>query len=139
MNKSNFGKPMEIFKKTINVRLANNAEDYKKCVIKRNFVSQKIFNKKFVTIYEIKPVLTLDKSIYVGFSIFDFNKLLMYEFYYTYIKRKANPKLSFTETDSLVYKIKTDDNYKIFFEDKDLFNFNDYPQDSKFLVNLIKK
>ena len=63
----------------------------------------------------------------------------MYEFYYTYIKRKNNPKLLFTETDSLVYKIKTDDNYKFFFEDKNLFNFNDYPQDSKFLVNLIKK
>ena len=61
-------------------------------------------------IYEIKPVLTLE-SIYVGFSIVDFNKLLMYEFYYTYIKRKDNPKLSITETDSLVYKIKTDDNY----------------------------
>ena len=78
-------------------------------------------------------------TIYVGFSIVDFNKLLMYEFYYTYIKRRDNPKLSFTETDSLVYKIKTDDNYKIFFEDKNLFNFNDYPQDSKFLVNLIRK
>ena len=78
-------------------------------------------------------------TIYVGFSIVDFNKLLMYEFYYTYIKRRDNPKLSFTETNSLVYKIKTDDNYKIFFEDKNLFNFNDYPQDSKFLVNLIRK
>ena len=93
MDKSTFGKRMENLRKTINVRLANNAEDYKKCVIKRSFVSQKTFNKKFVAILEIKPVLTLDKSIYVGFSIFDFSKLLVYEFYYTYIERKDNPKL----------------------------------------------
>ena len=39
----------------------------------------------------------------------------------------------------LVYEIKTDGNYKIFFEDKNLFNFSDYPQDSKFLVYLIKQ
>ena len=48
---------------------------------------KKIFNKNFV-ILEIKPVLTLEKSIYVRFSILDLSKLLMYEFYYNYIKRK---------------------------------------------------
>ena len=36
-----------------------------------SFVSQKIFSRNFVAIHEIKPVLTLDKPIYVGFSILD--------------------------------------------------------------------
>ena len=57
--------------------------DYKKYVSKPIFVSQKIFNKNF---HEIKSFLTLDKPIYVRFSILDLSKLLMYEFRYKYIK-----------------------------------------------------
>ena len=76
--------------------------------------------------------MTLDKPIYVGFSILDLSKLLMnYEFYYKYIKRKYNAKLLFTDTGSLVYDIKTDDVCKNFYEDKNLFDFIYYPWDWK--------
>ena len=71
MNNRILGKTMENLKKRINVRLVNNAGDHKRYVSKPSFVSQKIFGKSFVAIYEIKAVLTLDKSIYVGFSILD--------------------------------------------------------------------
>ena len=56
----------------------------------------------------------LNKPIYVGFSILDWSELLMYEFYYKYIKSKFNAKLLLTDTDSLVYKIKTEDVYEDF-------------------------
>ena len=65
-------------RKRINVRFVNNAEDYKTYVRKPSFVSQKMFSKNFAVIHEIKPVLTLDKPIYVGFSIPDLSKYLMY-------------------------------------------------------------
>ena len=84
---------------------------------KPSFVSQNIFNKSFVVIHEIKPVLALDKPIYVGFSILDLSKLLMYEFYYKYIKRKFNANLLFTDTDSLVYEVEADDVYEKFGRD----------------------
>ena len=71
MNNRILGKTMENLKKRINVRLVNNAGDHKRYVSKPSFVWQKIFGKSFVAIYEIKAVLTLDKSIYVGFSILD--------------------------------------------------------------------
>ena len=77
MNNSTFGKTMGNLRKRINVRLVNNAIDCKTYVSKPSFVSQKLFNKNFVAIHEIKPVLTLDKPIYVGFSILDLSKLLM--------------------------------------------------------------
>ena len=77
-------------------------------------------------------VLTLDKPIYVRFSILDLSKLLMYEFHYNYIKRNYRDKLLFTCTDSLVYETETDDVYEDFYKDKNLFDFSDYPQDSKF-------
>ena len=67
----------------------------------------------------------------------DLSKLLMYEFHYRYVKRKFSPDLLFTGTGSLVYEIKTNDIYEDFYEDKSLFDFSDYPRDSKFfdLVN----
>ena len=108
---------MENLRKRINVRSADNATDYTKYTSKPSFVSQNIFNKSFVVIHEIKPVLALDKPIYVGFSILDLSKLLMYEFYYKYIKRKFNANLLFTDTDSLVYEVEADDVYEKFGRD----------------------
>ena len=88
MNNSGYGKTMKNLRKTMSVRLVNNAEDYKRCVSKSRFVSQKIFSKDLVAIHEIKPVLTLDKPIYVGFSILNLNQYLMYDFHYGYVKKK---------------------------------------------------
>ena len=77
--------------------MVNNAKDYIKYTSKPSFVSNKICNKNVVAIHEVKPVLTLDKPIFAGFSIFDLSNLLMYEFTYKYIK-KINANLLFTET-----------------------------------------
>ena len=96
----------------MSVKLVNNAKDYVKCIRKPSFVSKKIFSKNFTAIHKIKPVLTLNKPIYVGFSVLDLSKLLMYEFHYKYIKSKFDAKLLFTDTDSLVYEIKTKDVYE---------------------------
>ena len=85
---------------------------------------RKYLVKIFVAIHEIKPVLTLNKPIYVGFSILNLSKLLMYEFHYKCIKSKFNAKLLFTDTDSLVYEIKTEDVYEDFYQDKNLFDPN---------------
>ena len=52
--------------------------------------------------------------------------------YYNYIKRKFDAKLLFTDRDSFTYEIKTDDVYEDFYEDKYLFDFSNYPKDSKF-------
>ena len=85
MNNSVFGKTMENLRKAMSVKLVNNAKGYVRSVSKPSFVSQKIFSKNFVAIHEIKPVLTLNKPIYVGFSTLDLSKLLMYEFHYKYL------------------------------------------------------
>ena len=99
-------KQWKILRKRVKVTLVKIAEDYKKYVTKPSFVLQKILSKKFVTIHEIKPVLTLDKPIYVGFSILDLSKLLIYEFHYKYIGRKYDncANLLITDTDSSVYE-----------------------------------
>ena len=63
----------------------------------------------------------------------------MYEFHYKYIKSKFDSKLLFTDTESLVYEIKTKDVYEDFYQDKNLFDFNDYPLHSNFFDSGNKK
>ena len=62
----------------------------------------------------------------------------MYEFYCKYIKSKYNAKLLFTDTDILFYEIETDV-YEDFYEDKNLLDFSDYSQDSKFFYPVNEK
>ena len=83
--------------------MVNNAKNYKKYVSKPSFVSQEIFSENFVAIHVIKPVLILDKTIYVGFSILELSKYFMYDVHYNSIKRKYNVQLLFTDTEKLVY------------------------------------
>ena len=68
----------------VKIRLVSHAKDYKKYVTKPSFVSQKIFSENFVALHKIKPVLTLDKQIQVGFTISYLSKFLMYEFHNKY-------------------------------------------------------
>ena len=138
MNNSVFGKKMENLRKRISFKLVNNAKDYVKYISKPSFDSQKIVSKNFVSIHEIKPVLTLNKPIYVGFSILDLSKLLIYEFH-KYIKSKLDGSLLFTDADSLVYEIKREDVYEDFYKDKYLFVFSDYSLNSKFFDPANKK
>ena len=62
---------MENLRNRISVKLVNNSKDYVRCISKPSFISQKIFSKNFVATHEMKPVLVLNKPIYVGFSILD--------------------------------------------------------------------
>ena len=91
---------MENLRKRIIIELVNNAKDYLRCDIRPSFISQKIFSKNFVAIHKIKPVLVLNKPIYLEFSILDLSKYLMYRFHYEYIKNKFDARLLLTNTDS---------------------------------------
>ena len=107
-----YGKSMENIRKRISVKLINNSKDYLRCVSKPNFISQKIFDKNFIASHQIKSVLFLNRPIYVGLSILELSKLLMYKFHYDYVCNKYDTKLLFTDTDSLVYDINSKDVYE---------------------------
>ena len=113
MINSVYGKTMENLRKRINVRLVNNEKDFLKYTSRPTHITHKIFDKNYVAIHEIKPVLTFNKPIYVGFTVLEINKWLMHDFHYNFIK-KIDAKLLLTDTDSLTHKIKSEDDYDIF-------------------------
>ena len=108
-------------------------------------ITHKIFDKIYSAIHEIKRVLTLNKPIYVGCTILELSKWLMYDFHYNFIKKNCDAKSLFTETDSLSYEIKSEDVYEEPSKHKHLFDFSNYSKDfdqankESFLIKLIKK
>ena len=125
--------------KTINVRLVNKEKDFLKYTSRPTCITHKIFGKYYAAIHQIKPVLTLNKLIYVGFTVPELRKCLMYDFHYTFIRKHFDAKLLLTYTDSLTFEIKSEDVYEEFFKHKYLFDFSNYPKDSKFFYQANKK
>ena len=85
MISSVYGKTIE--NQWINVRFVNNKKDFLKYTSRPIYVTHKLFNKNFAAIHEIKPLLILNKLIYVGFTVLDLIKWLMYDFHYNLLKK----------------------------------------------------
>ena len=131
MNNAVFGKTMENIRNRVNIKLINTEEQLKKLVAKPNYESRKIFNEKLVSVHMKKTSLTMNKPVYLGMCILDLSKTLMFDFHYKYIKPKYGnkAKLLFTDTDSFLYEIQTEDFYKDISGDvRDRFDTSNYPE-----------
>ena len=130
MNNSVFGKTMENIRNRVNVKLVNSKEKARKLIAKPNCRSCKIFSENLISVHMKKTSLVMNKPVYLGACILDLSKTIMYDFHYKYIKPmyKDKAKLLFTDTDSLMYEIETEDFYKDISGDvKDRFDTSDYP------------
>ena len=139
MINSIYGKTTENLRKRINVRLVNNAKNFLKNTSRSTYVTHKLFDKDYAAIHEIKSVLVLNKPIYIGFTVLDLSKWMMYDFHYNFIKKNFNAELLLTDTDSLAYELKLENIYEEFHKWKDLFDFSNYSKDSKFYDGTNKK
>ena len=132
MNNAIFGKSMENVLNRSNIKLINNdPEKLLKLIREPNFQhAYEISDKLFLV--ESTPIKTVfNKPIYIGACILETSKLHMYQFWYDHLKNKYNNKveLIYTDTDSLIIQVETDDIYKDMFEDKDKYDFSEYPKD----------
>ena len=130
MNNSVFEKTMENIRNRQDIKLISNRDMARKYTAKPNFQHVNIFCENLIAIHMKKTSLTFDKPVYLGLCILDLSKTIMYEFHYNYIKPKYGSKanLLYTDTDSLMYEIETEDFYKDISGDvKDRFDTSDYP------------
>ena len=131
MNNSIFGKTMENLRNRVNIELVTTEKRLKTLTKKPSFDHFRIFTPDIAAVNQKKTTLYLNRPIYAGFAILELSKILMYDFYYNYIKTKygSNAKLSFSDTDSLCLEVKTEDIYADLVSDQHLFDFSDFPRD----------
>ena len=82
----------------------------------------------------------MNKPVYLGLSILEMSKTLMYEFWYHYITRKYqnNAKLCYMNTDSFIINIKTEDFYEDIADDvEQRFDTSNYEVDIPLLTRKI--
>ena len=143
MNNSVFGKTMKNIRRHRNIELVNNKEDYLKHVMKPNFKSGTLLGPDLVSCEMGKVKVKMNKPVYLGQAILDLSKIIMYEFHYDYMKQKYGEhdlKLCYMDTDSLVYKIRTEDFYADIAEDvESRFNTSGYVPDRPLPVGKNKK
>ena len=116
-----------------NIDIVMDSRRLKKFAAEPTFKSFKIFHKEMVAIERYKATICLNRPIYVGFSVLDLSKILMYQWHYKEMpKMFPDPeqlRLIYTDTDSLVYSVKTNDLYDVFAHTPELFDFSGYDSD----------
>ncbi|XP_021373260.1 uncharacterized protein LOC110463193 [Mizuhopecten yessoensis] len=133
MNNAVFGKTMENVRSRVDIKLAHTEKKLKKYVARPSFQRFTIFNEDLVAVQNDQVKLVLNKPVYVGQTILDLSKCIMYEFYYKYLKPKYGDgiKLLMTDTDSLLYHVQCPDVYDDMYRDRHLFDLSNYPIDHR--------
>jgi hypothetical protein len=122
---------MENVRKRRKVDLLSDAVKLKKLLAKQQLEQFVIVNEDVVMVDRIRAKMTLNKPIYIGFTVLDVSKLLLFDFHYNVIAKRydKNARLLFTDTDSLYYHLITDDVYRDMLEYRNLLDTSNYPRD----------
>lgn len=144
MSNAIYGKSMENVRERVDIKLKNkwDGKDGVKVLIARpNFKKRTIFNENLVAIEMEKTEIFMNKPIIIGASILEISKLKMYSFHYDYMKKdfKDNCKILYTDTDSFIYNIETNNFYDYMKKNIELFDTSDYPSDNRFNIKLLNK
>lgn len=133
-NNSIYGKTMENIDRRTDVRLVtqwskNQRKDgAENLIAKPYFKDHTIFSESLVAIQMQKVLVKYDKPVYVGFSILDISKTVMYNFFYGFLKPlyKKNVKLLYTDTDSFILEIQCENVYDDIKQHIDRFDTSNY-------------
>ena len=114
MNNAVFGKTVENVRKHRDIKLVTTDKRRNQLASEPNYHTTKYFSENLMATELKKTKVKINKPIYLGMSILDISKTLMYEFWYDYIKPKYQDKakLCYMDTDSFVIHIKTEDFYE---------------------------
>ena len=114
MNNVVFGKTMENVRKQRDIKLVTTDKRRNQLVTEPNYHATKWFLENLLAVEMKKTKVKMNEPIYLGLSILEISKILMYEFRYDYVKPKCgdNVKLCYMDTDSFIMHIKTEDFYK---------------------------
>ena len=118
---NNSGKNMENVRKPRDIKLVTRDNRRNQLVSEPNYHTTKWFSENLLTVEMKKIKVKMNKPVYLGLSILEISKTLIYEFWYGNLKPKYtdNVKLCYMDTDSFIMHIKTEDFYKDIPDDVD--------------------
>ena len=121
MNNSVFGKTMENIRKHRDIKLVTTDKKRSKLVSEPNYHTINLISEDLPFTEMKKAKVKMNKPIYLGLSILEISNILMYEFWYDYMKPKYNNnvRLSYMDMDSFIMNIKTNDFYRDISDDVD--------------------
>ena len=137
MNNSIFGKAMENVRNYRDIELVTADEKINKLTSEPNYHRTKRFLKNLLAIEMKKTKVIMNKPVYLGMSILDISKTLMYEFWYDYITAKYGDrsKLCHADTDSFIIHTITEDFYKDIADDVERWFYrSNYDENDKRLL-----
>ena len=132
MNNAVFGKTMENVRKHCDIKLVKTDHRRNKLVSEPNYHTMKLIEENLAIIEMKKVKVKMNKPIYLGLCILEISKIIMYEFWYDYVKNKYGNKarLCYTDTDIFVINIKTNYFYKDISQDvNERFDTSNYTFD----------
>ena len=103
-----------------------------------SFRSFNIFHENLMAVERYQTSVHLNKPIYTGATVLELSKLLMLNFHYDFIKKnypEDKSKLAFTDTDSLLYSIETENIYEDMRRHHEMFDLSNYPNDHQIFEN----
>ena len=104
MNNAVFGKTTKNVRKHRDIKLVKTERERNNLLSEPNFHSTKFFTEKLLAIEMRKTQILMDKLVYLGLSILDLSKTVMYEFWYDYVNPKygENAKHCYMDTGSFI-------------------------------------
>ena len=143
MNNAFFGKTMESVRERVNIQILPHT-NIDQIIKKQSKLSFKgiVNHYSDFSVYKFdKEKTVFDKPIYLGFSVLELSKLLMYEFYYHKLKPYYNcsVKLHYMDTDSFILSIKTGDLINDLEYFKDDFDFSEFDENHELYNSINKK
>ncbi len=141
MNNAVYGKTCENQKKRTDIQLVTTEAKRKKLIEKPHCLGFRIFDENLAAVDMRKIKAMIDKPFYVGFSVLELSKIHMLRFNYDFIKAHYGERaqLLFTDTDSLMYEIQTEDVYADMWAYREEFDFSGYPKQSAYFDNANNK
>ena len=134
MNNSVFGKTMENLRNRTIVKLVQPNEHRKLQSLLSDplYAKHSILGENLAGIQMHKDHILMNRPVYTGMCVLDLSKTLMYDFYYNHLEPKYGSKcqLLYTDTDSLLLDIKTEDVYKDMGDNLDYYDTSDFPKDN---------
>ena len=105
-----YGKTLENVRNRVNVYITNDEKQKRRLTTQPHYKHSTHFNENLAAVHMGKIEIQLNKPVYCGAAILDLSKHLMFNFHYEYAKKKwKGLKVLYTDTDSLIYDIPTED------------------------------